>query len=128
MTVDPEPHEPPSPWNRTVGILLRAAHLFTMAVYVGGVWWGASGPALEWWRALAFVSGFGLLATEVTHGHGWISQARGLGTVAHVLALAMIGWGAPRTGTTLAVVVGALGSHAPKWIRMWSLRDGRAVD
>jgi hypothetical protein len=120
--------DPYSPLSRTVGIVLRTSHILTMAVYVGGVWFGASGPALEWWRALAFGSGLGLLGSELSHGPGWISQARGVATITHVVALALVGWGAGRTGTALAVVIGSAGSHAPKWIRKWSLRDGRTVD
>lgn len=120
--------DPYSPGARALGIALRTAHLFTMSVYVGGVWLGVPAPNLELWRALTFGSGLGLLASELSHGPGWISQARGLATITHVLALALVGWGAGRTGTLLAVVIGAAGSHAPKWIRKWSLRDGRTVE
>jgi hypothetical protein len=121
--------DPYSPLNRAVGIALRTTHILTMAVYVGGVWWGGvSGPPLELWRALAFGSGLGLLATEMSHGPGWLGQARGVAVITHVVALGLVGWGAPRTGTALAIVIGSVGSHAPKWIRMWSLRDGRTVE
>ncbi len=119
----------PSPsLDRVVAIALRTLHILSMAVYVGGVWFGASGPPLEWWRALAFGSGLGLLWSELSHGPGWLSQARGLATISHVVAVALVGWGAGRTGTALAVVIGSVGSHAPKWIRKWSLRDGRSVE
>jgi hypothetical protein len=114
--------------NRSLGIALRTAHILSMAIYVGGVWFGASGPPLEWWRALALGSGLGLLWSELSHGPGWLFQARGLATVSHVLALALVGWGEPRAGTALAVVIGSVGSHAPRWIRKWSLKDGRSVE
>ncbi len=120
--------EPSSSLNRTVGVVLRTAHIFSMAVYVGGVWFGAPDPTLEWWRALAFGSGLGLLWTELNHGPGWISQARGVATISHVIASALVGWGAGRTGTALAVVIGSVGSHAPKWIRKWSISDRRTVE
>ncbi len=120
--------EQSSSLNRTVGIALRSAHLFSMAVYVGGVWFAAPEDPLEWWRAVVFGTGLGLLWTELNHGPGWISQARGVATISHVIASALVGWGSGRTGTTLAIVIGSVGSHAPKWIRKWSLRDGRTVE
>jgi hypothetical protein len=114
--------DPYAPVPRALGIVLRTAHLFAMAVFVGGVWTGAADAALGPWRVAAVLTGFLLLASELTHGGGWLWQVRGLSTIAHVAALALLAVpGQDRTATALAVVLGAAGSHAPKSIRKRSL-------
>ncbi len=115
---------------RTLAILFRTAHLLTMAVFVGGVQLGVADAAVRPWRLLAVVTGIALLATEVSHGpRSWPWQVRGLAVLAHVAALGLLAApGAGRTATTLALVIGAAGSHAPKSVRKWSIRHGRAVD
>ncbi len=117
--------DPYSPGWRAAGVALRTAHLFTMAVLVGGVWLAAPGAALVPWRAAAVFTGLGLLASEVSHGpRTWPWELRGLAVMAHVAALALFAVRAGRTATLLAVVIGAVGSHAPKRIRSWSVRGG----
>jgi multisubunit Na+/H+ antiporter MnhB subunit len=114
--------DPYSPGARLVAILFRTAHLFTMAVFVGGVWLGAPGADLGPWRTMAIGTGLLLLATEVNHDRrNWLWQACGLAVVAHVAALGLLAVSG-RAATALAVVIGAAGSHAPKWLRKWSLR------
>jgi hypothetical protein len=114
--------DPYSPGARAVGIALRTAHLFTMAVFVGGVWLGAADAALSPWRLAAVLTGFLLLASELSHGEGWLWQVRGLSTAAHVAALALLAVpDGSRAATALAVVLGAAGSHAPKAIRKRAL-------
>jgi hypothetical protein len=113
--------DPYSPGARAASIALRTAHLFAMAVFVGGVWLGVDDAALAPWRLGAVLTGFLLLASELSHGGGWFSQVRGLSTVAHVAALGLLAVGEGRLATALAVILGAAGSHAPKSIRKWSL-------
>jgi hypothetical protein len=122
--------DPYSRGARAVGIAFRTAHLFTMAVFVGGVFLAAPDAAVRPWRGLAVATGVALLASEVSHGaRTWIWQVRGLAVLAHVAVLALLAvGGADRAAAALAVVVGAAGSHAPKTVRKWSLRHGRVVD
>ena len=115
---------------RTLGIVLRTAHLFAMAVFVGGVQLAAPAAEVRPWRALAVATGVLLLGSELTHGpRSWPWQVRGLATIAHVAALGLLAVnGAERTAVALAVVLGAAGSHAPKSIRKWSLRHRHVVE
>lgn len=115
--------DPYAPTARLVGIVFRTAHLFTMAVLVGGVWI-APGAELSAWRTLTIGTGLLLLASELSHdGARWPFQLCGLAVIAHVAALGLLSVNG-RLATALALVVGAAGSHAPKWLRKWSLREG----
>ena len=122
--------DPYSRGARSIGIVLRTAHLFAMAVFVGGVQLAAPAAAVQPWRTLAIATGVLLLGSELTHGlRSWPWQVRGLATVAHVAALGLLAVGGlERTATAFALVLGAVGSHAPKSIRKWSLRHRRVVD
>lgn len=121
--------DPYSPGARLVALVLRTAHLFTMAVFVGGVWLAAGDEAVRPWRDGAVLSGVALLATEASHSRSWLLQVRGLAALLHVASLALLAVGGlDRTATALAVVVGAAGSHAPKAIRKWSVRHRAVVD
>jgi hypothetical protein len=115
---------------RAAGIVLRTAHLFTMAVFVGGVHLAAPDAAVRPWRTLAIATGVLLLGSELSHGpRSWPWQVSGVAVLVHVGALALLAVGGlDRTATALAVVVGAVGSHAPRSVRRWSLRHGRVVD
>jgi hypothetical protein len=121
--------DPYSRGARALGIVLRTAHLFTMAVLVGGLFLAAPEAAVRPWGTLAAVTGIGLLASEVSHGpRTWAYQVRGLAVVAHVAVLGLVAAGSGRAGAALALVIGAAGSHAPKSLRKWSFRHGRVVD
>lgn len=116
--------DPYSPTARFVAIAFRTGHLFTMAVLVGGVWLGVPAADLAPWRTMTIGTGLLLLATELSHdGRAWPFQVAGLAVIAHVAALALLVVNG-RVATALALGVGAVGSHAPKWLRKWSLRDG----
>lgn len=115
--------DPYAPLPRLLGILARTAHLFAMAVFVGGVWLEVPAAALGGWRAAAVGTGLLLLASEVSHEpRRWAWQASGLAVLAHAAALLLLAVDG-RVATGLALVVGAAGSHAPKRLRKWSLRD-----
>lgn len=114
---------------RAMGILLRTAHLFSMALFAGGIHLGVAAAAIRPWRAATVATGVGLLLVELSHGRGWVHQVKGVATIVHVGALALLAFGGmERTACTLALVIGAVGSHAPKAVRKFSLRYGRAVD
>jgi len=106
--------DPYSRGARLVGVVLRTAHLFTMAVLVGGIFLAAPEAAVRPWATWVAATGIGLLASEVSHGpRTWAYQ---------------VAAGSGRAGTALALVIGAAGSHAPKSLRKWSFRHGRVVD
>lgn len=114
---------------RALGIVLRTAHVAAMAVLVGGTHFSAPDPALRTWQVLAVLTGVALLGTELSHGRHWAYQGRGLMTIAHVAALALLASsGMSRAGTAAALVIGAIGSHMPRAARKWSLRHGRVLE
>ena len=115
---------------RAIGISLRTAHLGAMAVLVGGVYFAAADPALHAWRAITAATGLALLLTEVSHSRHWAYQGRGVVTILHVGALALLVVPAVsgRIAMMAALVLGAVGSHLPKSLRKWSFRHRRVVD
>jgi hypothetical protein len=114
---------------RGIGVALRTAHLFAMALFVGGVHLGAAASSIATWRTSTVATGAALLLLEMSHGRHWLYQVRGLATLAHVAALALVALGGrDRTATALALVLGAVGSHVPRSVRKFSLRHGRVVE
>jgi hypothetical protein len=114
---------------RAVGILLRTSHLFAMALFLGGVHLGAAAAAIRPWRSATVATGAALLVVEMSHGREWFHQVRGLAAAGHVAVLALLAVaGMERPALALALVIGAVGSHAPRSIRKLSLRHARAVD
>lgn len=116
--------------ERTVNIVLRAAHIGAMALLVGGRAFAAEGGALRPWHALTGLTGVALLLSEASHSRHWVYQARGLIVLAHVGAFALVAaaraWALPAIAA--ALVIGSVGSHLPKAVRKWSLRHRRVVD
>jgi hypothetical protein len=72
-------------------------------------------------------TGLLLLASEVSHDpRAWPFQVCALAVLAHVAAMGLMAVN-HRAATALALAIGAAGSHAPKRIRKWSLRDAKAA-
>jgi hypothetical protein len=119
-----------SGWARAAGVVLRAAHLGSMALLVGAVQYAAPGGALGTWRGLTVVTGLLLLLLEASHSPHWVYQGRGVVTLLHVGAVALVA--VPAAGSRGAVAaalgLGAIGSHLPRALRKWSLRHRRVVD
>ncbi len=108
---------------RALNIGLRTAHLGAMALLTGGVAVGAPAQPLSSATFFTVATGAALLLSEMSHGRGWLAEARGMVALAHVgLAGALFAAGQPRAGAATALVVGAVGSHMPKALRKWSLR------
>ena len=121
--------DPYSNGARAIGIAIRTAHLFAMAVFVGGVHVAPGAPSLDAWRAATIATGAALLVTEMSHGREWLFQVRGLAALVHAAAIALLAvGGTERSATTVALVLGAVGSHVPRAVRKFSLRHGRVVD
>ncbi len=114
---------------RAIGIGLRTAHLFAMALFTGGVHLGATAPSLATWRAATVATGAALLVVEISHGRHWPYQVRGVAVLAHAAALALLAWaGMDRSATIAALVLGGLGSHVPRSVRKFSLLHRRVVE
>ena len=121
---------PYSPGARAIALVLRTAHVLTMAVFVGGVFAATPDASIRVWRLLAFATGAALLASELSHGRQWIYQGRGVVALAHVGVLALLGVGGvdDRYVCVAALVIGSIGSHMPRSLRKWSFRHGRVLD
>jgi hypothetical protein len=114
--------DPYAPLPRFLGIVARTGHLFAMAVFVGGVWLDAPADLVAPWRTAAVATGLLLVVSEVSHDpRSWAWQAGGLAVIAHAAALGLLAVNG-RAATAVALVIGAGGSHAPKWLRKWSIR------
>ncbi len=121
--------DPYSGGARAIGVVVRTAHLFAMALFVGGLHLGAADPSIRTWRLFTVATGAALLVLEMSHGRHWLFQVRGVATVAHIAVLALLAMGGmDRHGSTAALVIGAVGSHMPRSLRKFSLRHGRVVD
>jgi hypothetical protein len=116
--------------ERALAIVIRTAHISAMAILVGGYYFAALDPSLRLWKILTAATGLALLLSETSHSRHWVYQARGVITLAHVGALALIPLSgvAGRSALVAALVIGSIGSHLPRSVRKWSFRHGRIVD
>jgi hypothetical protein len=119
---------PYDPVPRSLAIAARTVHLLAMAGYLGTLLQGRREGRGQW-RLATTLSGAVLLATEASHSRHWPYQGRGLLTLAHVGVL-LLGHLSDRAATPVAIaalVIGAVASHLPRWIRKWSLLHRRVV-
>jgi len=106
---------------RLLDVLVRTAHLGAMAGLCGGLLFDAPAPALRPWLLATAATGLVLLASEASHSRRWVFQGRGLFALGHVLAILLLAWlGASGAGALLALAIGAVGSHLPRSVRLWS--------
>ena len=119
-----------TPGARAAGIVLRAAHLGAMAVFVGAVELAAPASVLHGWRAATATTGLALLVIEASHSPHWAYQGRGVVTLLHVATLGLFFVPAltGRTAVVAALALGAIGSHLPRALRKWSFRHRCIVD
>lgn len=119
---------PYDPAPRALAIAARTAHLLAMAGFLGSHLHGRR-EGRGRWRLATTATGAVLLATEASHSRHWPYQGRGLMAFAHIGVLPL-GHLADRAGMPVAVaalVIGAVGSHLPKSVRKWSLKERRVV-
>ena len=115
---------------RAVGVTARTAHICAMGILVGGLYFAVPEHPLRLWQTLTALTGVVLMVSEASHSRHWIYQGRGLITLAHVAAPALLlsAGGVGRTAALAALVIGSVGSHLPRSLRKWSLRHRSAVD
>lgn len=116
-----------TPAGRALNVALRTAHLGAMAVLAGGLWLGL--PLARPWAFATVATGVALLVSEASHSRAWPWQLRGLAALLHVGIAALVRVeGLGRAAVAVALIVGAVGSHAPRGLRKWSIRERRVVD
>jgi hypothetical protein len=101
---------------RMASVFVRAAHLVAICPPAGAVLLGAEGADLHAWWWLAGLTGALLLAVELVRHPTLVREGAGL---AVVLKLALLGAialvpGAGRGWVGAAIVVAAVGAHAPR--------------
>lgn len=123
---DAEREKPMLRGERALGLVVRTAHLVTMALALGAAAYAPA--ALPTWLGWTAATGTALLLLELSHGEHWLYQVRGLLVLAHLAALGLLYVGAGVLAPLLAVLLGAVGSHLPKRIRKWSVVHRRTLE
>jgi hypothetical protein len=103
------------PWRRAVRSVLRAAHILTGGVLVGGVLFDQPPEVLSPWVHGTLVSGFLLLATDLYASLAILCEVRGASVVAKLglTALVPVFWSARLELLIAALLLGAVSSHMP---------------
>lgn len=109
----------PAAWRRWLGIALRTAHLASV-VLLGAALLGAATPVTPA-AAYAAASGAALLAIERIDGRIGLLDLAGLVSLAKLALVAWMALDVARAPTLFwcVLVVSALSSHAPRWLRHW---------
>jgi hypothetical protein len=102
-------------WRRGVRTVLRAAHILTGGVLVGGVLFDQPPEALTPWVHGMLISGFLLLATDLHASFTILCEVRGASVLAKLglTALVPVFWGARLELLMAALLLGAVSSHMP---------------
>lgn len=103
------------PGRRGIRTLLRAAHILTGGVLVGGVLFDQSLQVLTPWVHGTLASGFLLFATDLYASFAILCEVRGASVLAKLAltALVPIFWGARLELLAAALLLGAVSSHMP---------------
>jgi hypothetical protein len=103
------------PWRRGVRTMLRAAHILTGGVLVGGVLFDQPPEVLSPWVHGMLISGFLLLATDLYASFAILCEVRGASVLTKLglTALVPVFWGARLELLIAALLLGAVSSHMP---------------
>lgn len=112
--------------RRLLKVVVRTIHL----VGIAGVFGNAmSGTSNSFYLSLALISGVVLMLMEIYSGLIWFVQIRGVAQIVKLLLLLLIHLRPELTMPCLVAVIVISGfmSHAPSWIRYFSLQHGKVV-
>jgi hypothetical protein len=112
--------------RRLTKVAVRTIHLIGMAGMFGAAMYGAAEPTYFY---LTMLSGVVLVAMEAYSGWIWCVQLRGVAVYLKLLLLALLHVALQHTMVILIVMIAVSGfmSHAPGWIRYYSLLHGKVV-
>ncbi|HMB14714.1 MAG TPA: hypothetical protein VKN62_00260 [Pelovirga sp.] len=112
--------------RRLTKVLVRTIHLIGMAGMFAAAMYGASEPTYFY---LTMVSGVVLVGMEAYSGWIWFVQLRGFAVYLKLLLLALLHVALQHTIVILVAVIAISGfmSHAPGWIRYYSLLHRKVV-
>lgn len=112
--------------RRLLKVIVRTIHLVGIAGVFGSAMSDTTNP---FYLYLAMISGVVLMIMEIHSGLIWFVQLRGIAQLVKMLFLLVIHQRPELTMSCLIVVIviSGLMSHAPSWIRYFSLQHGKVV-
>ncbi len=112
--------------RRLTKVVVRTIHLIGMAGMFGAAMYGASEPTYFY---LTMMSGIVLVGMEAYSGWIWFVQLRGVAVYLKLLLLALLHVALQHAIFILILVIAISGfmSHAPGWIRYYSLLHRKVV-
>jgi hypothetical protein len=107
------------PLRRLVRSVLRAAHILTGGVLLGGYVFSASAPALQWWWSTTLISGVLLLVTDLHASCAVLIEVRGMAVIVKLGLLLMVPAAGAYAVFLLAgvLIIGAISSHLSRGSR-----------
>jgi hypothetical protein len=117
---------PENTLKRLFKVIVRSIHLVGMAGVFGNALMQTSGPV---YLSIAVASGIVLVMMEASSGLIWFVQLRGVSLYLKLLLLLLMHLKPEITIPCLiaVIVISGFMSHAPSWIRYFSLQHGRVV-
>ncbi len=111
------------PFRRSVRTLLRATHIFTGGVLVGGVLFDQPPEVLSPWVIGTVASGLLLLATDLYASLAVLCEVRGASVLLKLILTALVPvlWEARLELLMAALLLGAVSSHMPGRYRHYVL-------
>tara|TARA_B100000959_G_C14977943_1_gene622304 strand:+ start:2774 stop:3238 length:465 start_codon:yes stop_codon:yes gene_type:complete len=115
------------PWRRGLRVCLRAVHIWSTAILLGGHFFTQSKEVLLPWLLIGAASGAVLLLTDLYASFAILFELRGILVLFKVLCVAAAGyfWDYRFVLLTMTCLIGALSSHATGKFRhhMFFLKD-----
>ena len=107
------------PHRMAMRITLRALHIMTTGVFLGGHIFHQSNAVLEPWLWVAILSGLAILLTDIYSSFAVLFEIRGLVVLIKILLLCLIPffWEQRIFLLVLILFIGAISSHMPKRYR-----------
>ena len=107
------------PYRMTVRISLRALHIMTTGVLLGGYIFHQPTTDLEPWLWVAILSGLMILLTDIYSSFGVLFEVRGIVVLIKILLLSLITvfWEQRIFLLVLILFIGAISSHMPNRYR-----------
>ena len=112
--------------RRLTKVVVRTIHLIGMAGMFGAAMFGAEEPTYFY---LTMISGVVLVGMEAYSGWIWFVQLRGFAVYLKLLLLVLLHFALQHAIVILILVIAISGfmSHAPGWIRYYSLLHRKVV-
>ena len=112
--------------KRLFKVIVRSIHLVGMAGVFGNALMQTSGPV---YLSLTIASGIVLVMMEAYSGLIWFVQLRGVSLYLKLLLLLLMHLKPEITIPCLiaVIVISGFMSHAPRWVRYFSVQHGRVV-